>query len=160
MAKITTIPITQAITNIAATLNKNTGASAITGADGALPSVTNLIAITTAGSEGSLIKSLWVTSTDTAAKVVQLWIGASGQTSPATAVRPFASINIPIGSGWASGTTVGVDLLANSVLIGLPYDALGKPFLYLPAGQSLYAGTTAALTTLLYVSFNGVQEDF
>lgn len=160
MAKTTTIPITQALTSIAATLNKNTGASVITGADGALPSVTNLIPVATGGAEGSLIKSLWVTSTETVARILQLWIGASGQTTPFTAVRPFASVNIPIGSGWLSGTTAGVDLLANSVLIGLPFDAVGKPFIYLPPGQTIYAGTTVVLTTLLYISLNGVQEDF
>jgi hypothetical protein len=156
MAKTNLNPFTQNIISPQCMLWKNIGASAITGADGAVPTVSNTVLFATAGSNDSIIKSMVATSTDGTARILQIWQSPDSGTT----TYLIGAVNIPANSGFGSGTTASVDLLANSVIIGLTFDQAGKPVLPLATGQKLYVGTTTAITTLTYVFVTGVQEDF
>lgn len=157
MAKTTTAPFTQTIINFGATLVKNTGASVAAATDAAGPVPTNVVLLTTAGAEGSIVNSLMAASDDSAARYLQLW--RSMDAGITYRLLGCVAIGALAGNG-AAGVTANVDLLANSVITGLSYDQMGKPVLQLMANARLYVGTTAAITTLKHIAVTGTQENF
>jgi hypothetical protein len=101
----------------------------------------------TASGDDAVVKAISVSSTDTAARVVSLWIiGADNQPTLVGAV------NIPLRSG-DNGTAAAVDLLGGTLMPALPLDATGKRALPLRAGQRLAVSVPAVTAgTLINVS--------
>ena len=84
-----------------------------------------------AAAEDAVVKTISVTSFDTAARVMSLWIISSDE-QPVL----IGAVNIPANSG-NNGTAPHVDLLGGTLMPALPYDANGKRVIALRAGQKL-----------------------
>ena len=154
MAKTSTNPFTKTVQSPAISL---VNASSFTATNpGTAP--TNTILFFTAGTEGSILKSI-IASTDAtaAAQTIALWISTDGGTTKYL----LGVINVPLSSGY-TGAVVNVDVLgANSMLVGLTVDQAGRNVLPLAAGARLYISclvTAVAASKTLWVT--GVAEDF
>ena len=107
----------------------------------------------TAGAEDSVVKSINVASTDTAARVLSLFVN-NGSSDIL-----IGRVNIPANSG-NNGTAATVDLLGGTLMPSLPYDANGKRVLPLPAGYILKAGTTTTVTSAQSITVTAMAEDY
>jgi hypothetical protein len=114
---------------------------------------TALVTLFTAGSEDSVVKAINVQSTDTAARVVQLWV------NDGTTDFLIGSVNIPLRSG-DNGTAATIDLLGGTLMPSLPYDANGKRILPLPAGYILKVNSQATVTAAKEITFVCMAEDY
>lgn len=114
---------------------------------------TALKTLFTAGSNDSVVKAINVQSTDTAARVVQLWVN-DGSTD-----FLIGSVNIPLRSG-DNGTAATIDLLGGTLMPSLPYDANGKRILPLPAGYILKVNSQATVTAAKEITFVCMAEDY
>ena len=114
---------------------------------------TALKTLFTAGSEDSVVKAINVQSTDTAARVVQLWVN-DGVTD-----FMIGAVNIPLRSG-DTGTAATIDLLGGTLMPSLPYDASGKRILPLPAGYILKVNSQATVTAAREITFVCMAEDY
>ncbi len=114
---------------------------------------TTLVTLYTAGSNDAIVKAINVQSTDTAARVVQLWVN-DGSTD-----FLIGSVNIPLRSG-DNGTAASVDLLGGTLMPSLPYDANGKRILILPAGYILKVNSQATVTADKTITFVCMAEDY
>lgn len=106
---------------------------------GTLGSDTNGVAIYTAGTNGGRVNTLMISSDDTVAVNVFLYI-LSGAT-----VMPLGIINVPINSGNALNV-LNVDALDSSVLKGTMMDNTGKRFISLAPNEVLKMTCLAAMT--------------
>lgn len=153
MPKSTTLPLTQNHRNVAATLANADSFTAIN--PGTAPTNTKLLM--TAGSDGSIVKSLIAcTDATAAAQTFGLWIS----TDSGTTKHLIGVTNVPLNSGY-TGAVINVDCLSNSFLIGLTYDQAGRAILPLQASAQLYIGcltTAVAASKTLWIT--GVVEDF
>ena len=156
MAKTTTNPFTQSIKSPACVLMRSTGAIAITSADNAAPVVTaGLVQLTVAGSEGSIVKSIRVCSTDASVQNLQLWYEPSGGGKYLLGTAMIAAI------AGNNGSTASVDVLANvSPLAGFPFDQMSKGIIMLEPLAKLYVGTIAQIGAGKYIHVTASQEDF
>ena len=107
----------------------------------------------TAGAEDSVVKAINVASTDTAARVLSLFVN-NGSSDIL-----IGRVNIPANSG-NNGTAATVDLLGGTLMPSLPYDANGKRVLPLPAGYILKAGTTTTVTSAQSITVTAMAEDY
>jgi len=150
MAKTTTLPITQTIQNpVVAIVN----ATSFIAANGGT-SPTNTVLFMTAGSEGSEVKSIMIASDDSSARVVSFYLS----TDAGTTKYLLGSVSVPSSAGL---TLVNLDVLGNSLMVGLPLDQSGKPVLQLFAAARLYVGVTiAAVTAGRTVHIISQVEDF
>jgi len=114
---------------------------------------TTLVTLYTAGSNDAIVKSINVQSTDTAARVVQLWV------NDGTTDFLIGSVNIPLRSG-DNGTAATIDLLGGTLMPSLPYDANGKRILILPAGYILKVNSQATVTADKTITFVCMAEDY
>jgi hypothetical protein len=114
---------------------------------------TSLVTLYTAGSNDAVVKAINVQSTDTAARVVQLWV------NDGTTDFLIGSVNIPLRSG-DNGTAATIDLLGGTLLPSLPYDANGKRTLPLPAGYILKVNSQATVTAAKEITFVCMAEDY
>jgi hypothetical protein len=114
---------------------------------------TTLVTLYTAGSNDAIVKAINVQSTDTAARVVQLWVN-DGATD-----YPIVAVNIPLRSG-DNGTAASVDLLGGTLTPSLPYDANGKRVLPVPAGYILKVSSQATVTADKTITFVCMAEDY
>src|SRR5438045_9464334 len=118
MAKTNTIPITQTIQNPAVTIVSGTSFTATN--PGTAP--TNTVLFATAGAEGSVVKSIIISSDDSSARTVQFWLSKdSGTTNYLIGTVVIAAL-----SGTA--TLINIDVLGNSILTGFAFDWTGKLF--------------------------------
>lgn len=104
----------------------------------------------TAASNDSDVKSIIVTSNDTAAINLALYVTRS-------AVDYWlGTVNIPISSG-TTGSVVSVDLINVTSIPGLPLDNVGKAYLPLKTGDTLKVGPIVTMTAAktCYVSVFG-----
>jgi hypothetical protein len=85
----------------------------------------------TASIDDAVVKAINVSSLDSAARVMSLWIVADDN-QPTL----LGAVNIPANSG-NNGTAAATDLLGGTLLPSLPYDANGKRVIMLKAGQRL-----------------------
>lgn len=110
-----------------------------------LTAPTNTKLIYTAGANGSSLKAIAVTSDSTSAHILSLWGSIDGGTTKYL----LGQVNIPIGAGFLSGTTAGIDfLVATGGPLGLlEIDAAGKPCINVPSTFTMYAGVTIAAVT-------------
>lgn len=116
---------------------------------------TNTVLVATAGANDSVLKALFISTDDSAAKTVQFWIS----TDSGTTKYLLGTVVVPALSGTA--TLTNVDVLGNSLMAGLEVDETGKSILRLAAGSTLYAGIiTAAMTTSKTIWITGTQLDY
>jgi len=107
----------------------------------------------TAGDEDAVVKVINVASTDTAARVLSLFVN-NGSSDIL-----IGRVNIPANSG-NNGTAATVDLLGGTLMPSLPYDSNGKRILPLPAGYILKAGTTTTVTSAQSITVTAMAEDY
>jgi hypothetical protein len=139
MPKTNTLPFTQ---------NIKLSAAVIEPAD-----TTTAKTVFTAGANDSVVKAINVQSTDSAARVLSLFVN-NGSTDIL-----IGRVNIPANSG-NNGTSATVDLLGGTLMPSLPYDANGKRVLSLPAGYVLKAGTTTTVTSAAAITVTAIAEDY
>lgn len=143
LAAVTATPIfPQAVKGPLAQISNATGTTSIT--------------FMTAGANGSIVKGISCTNTDsnpytiqfnkvrssTAYLLVTLTIAASAGSS--AAVVPLTVV----GSGTGANT------------LGLPLDSEGNPFTYIESGDTINVNVTSTVTSGKLVSCYGVQSDF
>jgi hypothetical protein len=107
----------------------------------------------TAGSNDAVVKAINVASTDTAARVLSLFV------NDGSSDILIGRVSIPANSG-NNGTAAAIDLLGGTLLPSLPYDANGKRILPLPAGYILKAGTTTTVTSAQSITVTAMAEDY
>ena len=116
---------------------------------------TNLVALVTAGANGSLVEGINVTNSDaTNPYVLQLLFLPSGGK-----LQLLASVNIPANSGF-DGTHMPVQLLNTTNTPGLPVDANNNSYFYIPINGVLYVGTTAQIAANKQVTAVAIGGDF
>jgi len=107
----------------------------------------------TAGTDDAVVKAINVASTDTAARVLSLFVNDGSNDIL------IGRVNIPANSG-NNGTAATVDLLGGTLMPSLPYDSNGKRVLPLPAGYILKAGTTTTVTSAQSMTVTAMAEDY
>jgi hypothetical protein len=114
---------------------------------------TTLKTLFTAGADDSVVKSINVQSTDTAARIVQLSV------NDGTNDFLIGAVNIPLRSG-DTGLVAAIDLLGGTLMPSLPYDANGKRILPLPAGYILKVNSQSTVTAAKEITFVCMAEDY
>lgn len=110
--------------------------------------------VTTAGANGSIVKSFTVNMDDTV-RVLVIYISPDAGTTK----WPIGTASIATNSG-ATGAIVNVDLLNSTVLTGFPVDQAGRNIIELAATYRIYAGVQTTLTTAKFMNLIVMQEDF
>jgi len=153
MAKTTTLPITQTIQNPVVAIVNATSFIAANG--GTAP--TNTLLLLTAGADGSVVKSIIVSSDDSSARQISFYLSIDSGTTKYL----LGTVNVAAGAGLTSGTTVNVDVLGNYYLLGLPVDQSNKPVIELKASSQIYVGViTAAVTSGRTLHVTAQMEDY
>lgn len=111
--------------------------------------------IYTAGSNGSIVKSLWVASTDTSVRTFNLYLNAGG----AGTDQLIGTFTVAITAGDDAATNV-LDVMRSNLFTGTAYDAFGNKALYLQASSTLKAACTTTVTTAKELDFNGEVLDY
>ena len=114
---------------------------------------TSLVTLYTAGTDDAVVKAINVQSTDTAARVVQLWVNNG------SADFLIGAVNIPLRSG-DNGTAATIDLLGGTLMPSLPYDSNGKRILPLPGGYILKVNSQATVTAAKEITFVCMAEEY
>jgi hypothetical protein len=137
---VTATPIfPQAIRNAVLTLTNSSGETITT--------------LYTAGSNGSKIENLLVTSTDTSARDVSLYFVISSTD------YLVGTVSIPATSGSADSVPT-VNLLASANLPGFSRDANGNPYLYLGSTTTLAVGALTTITSGKQIQFIAQGGDY
>jgi hypothetical protein len=154
MAKSTTTPFTQNIRTVVATINTATGS--IQSDAGLSPN--NTILFLSGLSEGSIVKSISISSTDTSARVVSFYISKDFGANK----HLLFSISIPITSGFtASGSTLNiVPLTTSNLLFQSLVDQVGDQVLTLSPNTEIYIGVTSTVTASKNIYLIAQLEDF
>lgn len=108
------------------------------------------------GTNGSKVTGVVASSTDTAARDVQI-----GTFNTGTAIfYPLATVTIPANAGNLAGTPP-VNLLAPAVIPGLPLDSDGNPYIFLIDGNdSVQVKALTTVTAAKAISINSIGGDF
>lgn len=139
MAKQTSLFLTQTLKNPAASLANADGTTAKT--------------LYTVATNDAVMKSLCITSTDSAARNVQVVLN-DGSTS-----RVLGTVPVPALSG-TDGTQPAVDAFSSSWLPGLPIDQNGKRYLPLASGQVVKVGAVVAVTAAKTIDCIAAVEEY
>ena len=107
----------------------------------------------TAGANGSKIIGVIIGSTDTSARDVQLSIVNSATT------YVLGTKTIAITAGFVAGTP-SVNLLDPAVIVGMPVDNDGNPFLFLIFGDTLVVNCLTTVTTAKIIACHCIAENF
>lgn len=142
MAKSTNINAVQNVNNLSAQLTDATGAN-------------TLVTAWTAGSNDAVLKSFGVTSTDTSARILQVWINIGGAGTDLLA----GSVSIPAGAG-NDGATAAVDVLRSAMLPWLSFDAYSNKVFNAKAATTVKVSTTTALTSAKTIQCIGEGGDY
>jgi hypothetical protein len=161
MAKTTSNPFTQTIRTPAIIIPSGVTLDVIANTTGVVTAgvlgTSGPQVVLTAGTEGTAVKSLIITSNDSAAIYVHIWTDRAG-TTPLTLL---GTVPIPAASGSsATGIVASVDVLGSLMLLGLPTDQTGKPVLPLAASSKLYIGLVAGLTATKVLYVTAIAEDY
>lgn len=140
MAKTTTSPFLQQSKHAEGSITTATGAG-------------TKVTIFTAGTNDSVLKSLNLASTDTAAINVQIFVNVSGTD------RLLGTVPIPANSG-NNGSVPSVDVLRSSMLPSLSYDAYGNKVLNLKAGTTVKISAITAPAAGKQIDIVGEAGDF
>jgi len=111
------------------------------------------VTVYTAGASGTKVVAILVSSTDTSPRDVQIKV-TNGGTDYVLGTK-----TIPANSGTAAGTAA-VNLLDPNVIVGLPLDSDGNPFIYLISGDTLTAAALTTVTSAKAININAVVADF
>jgi hypothetical protein len=114
---------------------------------------TSLVTLFTAGANDTTVKAINVQSTDTVARVLQLWV------NDGTTDFLLGAVTIPLNSG-NTGAVAAIDLLGGTLLPSLPYDANGKRILPLPAGYILKVNSQVTVSATREITVVCMAEDF
>lgn len=114
---------------------------------------TTLKTLFTAGTDDSIVKAINVQSTDTAARVVNLYV------NDGTTDFLIGAVNVPLNSG-NTGAVAAIDLLGGTLLPSLPYDANGKRILPLPAGYIVKVSSQTTVTAAREITFVLMAENY
>ena len=109
--------------------------------------------ITTAGTNGSKVTSISAASTDSSARIVQIWLTRSAVS------YLLASINVPITAG-SDGSTPSVNLMSATLWPGLSEDPTGQPYLLLESGDTLQVSFTTQVTAAKEIDVTAVFADY
>lgn len=134
----------------------NNGTGVLTAATaGSFNADTNGVAVYTAGSYGGRIESLLISSNDTAAVNVYVYI-LNG-----TTVKPLGIVNVPATSGTVA-TVSNVDAIRGTgvSIQGLPLDVTGKPYIPLMPGEVLKMSCLANMTAAKICAATALGADF
>lgn len=142
MAKSTNVYSIQSVNNLSGQLTSSTGAN-------------TLVTVWTAGANDGVLKSFGVTSTDTAARILQVFINIGGGGTDLLA----GSVKIPIASG-SDGATAAVDVLRSALVSWLSCDAYGNKVFNAEAGTTIKVSTTTAITSAKTIQMLGEGGDF
>lgn len=107
----------------------------------------------TAGADDAVMKSLMITSDDSAAQNVQVILN-DGSTD-----RVLGTVPVPANAG-TNGTIVAVDAFSATMLPGLPVDQNGKRVLPLQATHVVKLKSVAAVTAAKTISGVAVVEEY
>ena len=137
------------------TQTPKTGGGSINNATGAgtLGSDTNGVALYTAGSNGSRVNSLILSTTDTTANDVFLYIKSGAN------IYPVGQVHVPASSGNIA-STLAIDGILPSITVGLPIDNNGKRFIHLGASDVLKFAVIAAVTSGKTLYGSVMAEDY
>ena len=105
----------------------------------------NLKTIYTAGTNGSAVENLTVSSTDTASRDLQLSFLVGGTT------YILGTLSIPANSGFTNAVP-SVAILFSTQFPHMSVDANGNCYLYLASGTTLQAKTLTTVTTAKIIS--------
>lgn len=120
---------------------------------------TNAVLLATAGTSGSVLKSLNVSTNNSVVTVLYLWVQPGGTGS----YYLIGTVNVPVTAGFGTtglGLISNVDFLADQYVNGLTLDQSGKPVLLLEPSTKLYVGTKTTIASTLACWVSGTQEDF
>ena len=107
--------------------------------------------IATAGASGSKVVAVNASSTDTSARVGQLWLTRSSTS------YLLGSYSVPASAG-SDGSTVSADLL--SLVPNLPRDNDGQKYLFLESGDTLQVSFTTQVTSAKEVDVQAIFGNF
>jgi hypothetical protein len=107
----------------------------------------------TAGSSGSKVTALSLSSTDTTARVVQVALVRSSTS------YILGTVTVPITAG-TDGVTASVDAISQGLLPGLPLDNDGQHYLLLDSGDTLTIVPTATITSAKIISGVAIGGNF
>lgn len=111
------------------------------------------VTICTAGSDGTKVVGITVTSTDTGTRILQIWL-----TRSATSYL-LASYLIAIGAGTDGAISV-FDAMNGVIWPGLPFDNDGQRYFFLESGDTLQASVTVAITAAKEIDITVVSGNF
>lgn len=109
--------------------------------------------LVTAGSDGSKVFAVTAASTDSSARVAQLWL-----TRSATSYL-LASTNVPITSG-SDGATPATDLLTATLWPGMAFDNGAQTYIILQSGDTLQVSFTTQVTAAKEIDVTAVFANF
>lgn len=117
---------------------------------------TTTVILVTAGANGTIIKGINCTNTDTAAaSLVQFNVARSAVNYLQT------TVNVPLSSGNISAATAPpVNAMAPANWPGLPVDSNGDPFLNLASGDTLLMNVTVTVNSGKVVACTAVGADY
>jgi hypothetical protein len=118
-----------------------------------LGAITNMQTLITAGDLGTIVDSIAVNSTDSAAMFLYFAI-IEGSTCKA-----LFGLLVPAGSGDSSSATT-VDGLSSVYASALPIDGNGKRYIRLKAGDTLSVGLKATITPAKTVTVTASGTDY
>ena len=124
------------------------GIAAFVNADG-----TTKKTIATGGTNGSKVTAVTAARTDSAARVVTLWLTRSATSYALTA----ASVAITSGT---DGTTPGTNLFGSTLWPGLSVDGSGQRYLFLQSGDTLQASMVVAVTAAKEIDVTATYADY
>jgi hypothetical protein len=102
---------------------------------------TGQVVLMAAGTNGSIVESINVTSGDVANVFVLYAFDG-------TTLHVLGEMAIAANAGnAAAGTTAALDVLRSGIIPGIPIDANGNPVLYVPSGWSLKVSAVTTITS-------------
>ena len=148
---------TQAITTTQTVLLNATSAQSINASGVPTSPSTMLVSISPVSTNGSVIKSINITTNNTAALTLYLWQYSGSVYSL------LGTVIVPITSGFGAsgaGAVASYDVLADPYMTTFAIDQSGKPTLLLPPSYSLVIGTKAQIVSGLAAWITVTREDF
>ena len=109
--------------------------------------------VATAGANGSKVIGLSISSDDTAARVLQIWL------TRAAVSYLLATIDIPALAGF-DGIVPVVNAMNSTEWPGLPVDNDGQTYFFLESGDTLQIATTATITAAKTIYGKTIFGDF
>lgn len=109
--------------------------------------------IFTAGANDSDVKGIVVSTTDTSAINLQLFITRGGTD------YLLGTVTIPAAAG-SDGATPSIDLLGSGLIPGLPIDNVGKRYIPMKTGDTLRVAAKVTMTALKICYVNALGCDY